>query len=208
MGKVVRRAPDRRAGTTPTGIAAPEGTATTLIVREPSPGSVTALAGAAAVGAALSLTLGFYGRYHTPTRMAIAPLQPSQMLAFKSALVTVAAVLAMFQLISAIGLYGRLGPGPVPRWLGPAHRWSGTVAFIASLPAAYHCLWSLGFQTTTSRVLVHSILGCAFYGAFATKMLALHSRRMPRWALPVMGGTLVSLLVAIWFTSAWWFYQR
>ena len=41
----------------------------------------------------------------------------------------------------------------------------------------------------------------------ATKLLALRSRRLPGWALPVIGGTLVSGLVIIWMTSALWFFN-
>ena len=82
-----------------------------------------------------------------------------------------------------------------PRWVPFAHRWTGTAAFLVSLPVAYHCLWSLGFETTSPRVVIHGIAGCLFYGAFTTKLLALRSRRLPGWALPVIGGTLVAGLV-------------
>lgn len=166
------------------------------------------LIGAAAVGAAVAFGLGVYGRVHQPTGAAVAPLRPDNILDVKAACASVAVTLALFQLASALRLYGRVGGGrPAPAWLGPAHRWSGTVAFVVSLPAAYHCLWGLGFQDTTTRVLAHSMLGCAFYGAFAAKLLVLHSRRVPGWALPLLGSALVTLLVAIWFTSAWWYYR-
>ena len=68
------------------------------------------------------------------------------------------------------------------------HRISGRLAFIASLPVAYHCLWSLGFQDTDTRVLVHSLAGCAVYGAFAAKVLIVRSKRLPGVALPIAGG--------------------
>ena len=65
-----------------------------------------------------------------------------------------------------------------------------------SLPVAYHCLWSLGLATDRgARPLVHGLLGCAFYGAIATKLLALRTPRLPRWAIPVVGATLVTTLV-------------
>ncbi len=165
------------------------------------------LIGVASVGAALALSLGIYGRLHTPTGVAIDPIRPENMLAFKSVTASLAAGLALFQLLSAWWLYGRrpFSSGS-PSWLGPAHRWSGTVAFVASLPAGYHCLWSLGFQTTDTRVVIHSLLGCAFYGAFAAKMLALRSQRLPGWAIPVVGATVVTLLVGLWFSSALWFF--
>ena len=99
------------------------------------------------------------------------------------ALTTVGVALALFQVVSAWWLYGRRPlSGPRPTWLGPAHRWSGTAAFVLTLPAAYHCLWALGFQDTTPRVLIHSLVGCAFYGAFTTKLLLLRSERLPGWA--------------------------
>lgn len=169
--------------------------------------SPMALIGVASVGAALALSLGIYGRLHTPTGLVLDPIRPENMLQFKSIVTSIGAGLALFQLLSAWWLFGRRPfSGNTPSWVGPAHRWSGTAAFVATLPAGYHCLWSLGFQTTTTRVVIHSLLGCAFYGAFATKMLALRSDRMPGWAIPVVGATVVTLLVALWFSSALWFF--
>ncbi|MFT5201621.1 MAG: hypothetical protein ACI9C1_000999 [Candidatus Aldehydirespiratoraceae bacterium] len=75
-------------------------------------------------------------------------------------------------------------------------------AFVLTRPVAYQCLWALGFKTTDGRVLFHSRFGCAFYGAFATKTLVLHSKKMPGWALPGAGASLVVLLTAIWATSS------
>ena len=72
---------------------------------------------------------------------------------------TVALFFAVVQVTTALWLYGKLGP-PAPPWLGSAHRISGRLAFLFSLPVVYHCLWSLGFQSTDTRVLVHSIFGC------------------------------------------------
>ena len=41
---------------------------------------------------------------------------------------------------------------------------------------------------------------------FTVKMVALRSRRLPGWMLPVAGGVLFTTLVVLWFTSAlWWF---
>jgi len=60
--------------------------------------------------------------------------------------------------------------------------WFATVAlaFLFSLPVVYHRLWSLGFQSGSTRVLLHSIFGCLVYGAFAAKVLIV---RTPRWVL-------------------------
>jgi len=79
---------------------------------------------------------------------------------------------------------------------------------VVSVPVALHCLWSLGFVTTTPRVVVHSTLGCVFYGAYAAKMLGLRLNGLPKWTLPVLGGTVFASFVVLWLTSAMWFFTR
>ena len=181
--------------------AQPQTTATT--------NPMNALLIAAAAGAAVSLAIGTYGRVHTPTGQGIVSFGFPAVLPMKAWLTTGAGALAIGQMASALWLYRRLpGTGAPPAWVGPFHRWSGTAAFVLTLPVAYHCLWSLGFQDTNTRVLTHSLLGCAFYGIFTTKMLVLHSRRMPDWALPFAGAALVTVLAAIWLTSSLWFFQN
>ena len=117
-------------------------------------------------------------------------------------------MLAVFQVLSAMRMYRRLPwPRSTPSWLPMAHRWSGTLAFVLSLPVAYHCLWSLGLTTDHgARPLIHGLAGCAFYGAMATKLLSLRTTRLPGWAIPVVGATLVTTLVGVWLTSAFWFF--
>jgi hypothetical protein len=77
---------------------------------------------------------------------------------------------------------------------------------LLTLPVAFHCLWSLGFSSYSTRVLIHSLMGCTFYGVFLTKMLTRRSRRLPPWALPVLRGGLFTVLVTIWLTSSLWFF--
>lgn len=177
---------------------------------EPHPSSpTTALLAAAAAGAAVALALGTYGRIHEPTDGSITTFGFPTVLAMKAWLGTGAFVLALAQLTSALAMWGHLpGVHTRPPWLAPVHRWSGTAAFVLTLPVAYHCLWSLGFQDTDTRVLVHSLAGCAFYGAFTTKMLLLRSDRLPRLALPVAGGLLVTGLTVLWLTASLWFFQN
>jgi hypothetical protein len=122
-------------------------------------------------------------------------------------LATVALFFAVVQVASALWLYGKLGP-PAPDWLGSVHRISGRLAFLFSLPVVYHCLWSLGFQSTDTRVLVHSIFGCLVYGAFAAKVLIVRTPRAPGWVLPVAGSVMFTTLVVVWLTSALWFIDR
>jgi Family of unknown function (DUF6529) len=163
---------------------------------------------AALIGGALAISLGVYGRVHEPTGVPnLVFVQVSKMLPLKAWLATVAALLALAQLTTALMMWGKIGnPDNRPAWVKPAHRWTGTLAFVVSLPVAYHCLWAVGFQTTTTRALLHSLFGCIFYGAFASKMLLLRSKHVSSRTLPVAGGLLVSLLVAIWLTSSLWFF--
>lgn len=167
------------------------------------------LVGAAVAGAVVSLSLATYTRVHEPTGGTIATFGFPSVLPMKAWFGTAAATLALVQLTSALAMWGRLpGVSSAPGWLAPLHRWSGTAAFVASLPVAYHCLWALGIQTTTTRVLVHSLFGTLFYGAFATKLLALRIRPLPGWALPFFGGLLVTSLVVVWWTSSLWFFRN
>jgi uncharacterized membrane protein HdeD (DUF308 family) len=87
------------------------------------------------------------------------------------------------------------------------HRVTGFAAFALTIPVAVHCLIAYGVQLTSSRVAIHSIAGCFFYGAFAAKVLLVHSRRLPGWALPVAGGTLAVVIGVLWYTSALWYYN-
>jgi heme/copper-type cytochrome/quinol oxidase subunit 4 len=158
-------------------------------------------------GAAVAVSLGAYGAVHDPSGETITTLGFSGVLNMKVWLTTGVATLALVQLATALRLFGHLGSGAAPGWVAPVHRASGTLAVLLSLPVAYHCLWSLGFSTYDTRTLVHSLLGCAFYGAFVAKILALKMRRLPGWALPVFGGLTFSVAVALWLTSSLWFFR-
>jgi hypothetical protein len=77
---------------------------------------------------------------------------------------------------------------------------------LLTLPVAYHCVFMLGFETHSPRVLIHSLLVSAFYGAFVAKLLILRSSKFKAWVLPVAGGLLFSILLGLWLTSALWFF--
>jgi ABC-type dipeptide/oligopeptide/nickel transport system permease component len=174
---------------------------------ERTPRTLWLLAAAVLVGALVSVALGVYGREHTPTFEAITTFGFPTMIEMKVWLATATVVFAVVQLVTALGMYGRLGPDRArSARTALTHRVSGVVAVIISLPVAYHCLWSLGYQTYSTRVLVHSLAGCAFYGVFVTKMLSLHVRRAPSWVLPVLGGLTLTALATVVLTSVgWWF---
>jgi hypothetical protein len=161
------------------------------------------------LGAAVAVSIGVYARVHHPALRPVFLVGFSGVLQMKTWLATLALALVLLQLLSALWMWGRLpGVRRTPGWLSLAHRWSGTAAFIVSLPVALHCVWSLGFMTTSTRVVLHSVAGCAFYGAYAAKMLGLRLRGTPGWLVPVLGGSVFALFVLVWFTSAVWFFTR
>jgi hypothetical protein len=60
-------------------------------------------------------------------------------------------------------------------------------------------------QLTDTRVAVHSLTGCALYGAFVAKVIVVRHRRLPGWALPVAGGALLCAIALLWYTAAFWY---
>ena len=169
-------------------------------------------------GGAVSVFLGVYGRLHEPaaqrsTNLVIWSLSfdsAQEMLSFKSWFTTFAILLALIQLATGLRLRDHITwPANIPLWLGDFHRLCGTLALVFSIPVAYHCLWSLGFQTSWSnpRAVVHSFAGCFFYGAFVTKILGVRSERVPNWFVPVMGGLVLTAMTGIWLSSAFFYFN-
>lgn len=184
-------------------------TGATVSNNDEGKGAMTALLILVSVGGAVSLALGTYGNLHTATGRGIATFGFPAVLPMKAWFATCAAVFGLGQLTLALWMWGKLPiVGKTPTWVSPLHRWLGTAAFLLTLPVAYHCLWALGFRTSSSRVLIHSLLGCAFYGVFTTKMLVLRSTRLEGWMLPATGGLLVTLLTGLWLTSSLWFFTN
>ena len=161
----------------------------------------------ALAGCLVSLTLGLYGRLHSPTGVAVDVIGFSSPATVKAWLATVAVLFSVVQVVSSLVMYGKVPRVSAPSWIGGLHRWSGRIAFLLAVPVAIHCLYALGFQQYSTRVLVHSLFGCAFFGAFTVKMLILPKRGLPGWVLPVVGAVVFTALVIVWFTSAYWFFS-
>ncbi|WP_329319636.1 DUF6529 family protein [Streptomyces sp. NBC_01262] len=161
----------------------------------------------ALAAAAVAVGLGVYGKVHDPTGTAFNLAGFSSPGAVKSWLATGAFFFALIQLLSALAMYGRLPGVRAPSWTGALHRWSGRIAFLLAVPVAVHCLYAFGYQTYSTRVMWHSLLGCFFFGAFSAKMLLLRAERIPGWLLPVIGGLVFTVLTALWLTSALWFFR-
>jgi cytochrome c553 len=156
--------------------------------------------------ALFSLTAGLLAA-HEPRSKGYFRLFFEDPLHLKAAFASAAVVLACFQIFSAAWIFGKL-PWRKPAWVNPAHRWSGRLAFVCTLPVAYHCIFKLGFRTPDTRVLLHSLFGCAVYGGYAAKVTIVRLRRFPVPVLPVAGGLLFAFLIGVWYTSALWLYTR
>jgi hypothetical protein len=132
----------------------------------------------------------------------------SDTLHMKAWLATGAITLALFQVLSAARLFELFHWAPSGRFWGRMHRISGYLAILLTLPVAYHCIFLLGFDTTSPRVAIHSVLGSAFYGAFLVKVILVRSGRLPGWALPVAGGLLFAILAGLWLTSSLYLFSN
>lgn len=161
---------------------------------------------AVAAGACVTVVLGVFGKTHDPQFFSVNLAGFSSGTSVKAWTGTLAMTLAVIQFVTAFAMYGLLG-GQAPAWMSTLHRWCGRLAVLASVPVAVHCLYALGFQTTDTRVLFHSLFGCFFYGAFVTKMLLLTRRGLPAWVIPIVGGLVFFGLVFVWLTSSLWFFQ-
>jgi hypothetical protein len=153
-------------------------------------------------GCAVALVLGVYAAEHEPAGYSLDVAGFSSPLYVKAWLTTAATVFGVVQLLTAARMHDA-GARP---WTRTLHRWSGRLAVVLTVPVVVHCVYALGFQTGSTRALVHSALGCFFYGAFVTKMLALTRRGLPRWVVPVLGGAVFTSLIALWLTSSLWVF--
>jgi len=70
-----------------------------------------------AVGAVVALLVGVFGRVHEPTLQGTTDLGYSTVLAMKTVVATVVAVLVVVQVGTALWIYGKLGIR-APSWLG------------------------------------------------------------------------------------------
>lgn len=131
-------------------------------------------------------------------------------IAFKAWFATAALFFGVLQVATGARIFGKLQsvlPVAPPR-VNRIHRWSGRLAILCTLPVAFHCIFILGFQTTDARVFGHSLIGSFIYGVFVVKVWFVRDRDHPRWVVPIVGGTLFTVLVALWSTSSLWYFTQ
>ena len=160
--------------------------------------------------AVIALTVGLLASRtrRSPYQVPFFHLFFSDTLHMKAWLSSAALLLGVSQLLTASRIYGLFHFPPAGDFYGVVHRWLGRTAILLTLPAAYHCIFMLGFGTEGSRVFIHSILGSCLYGAFFAKVWIVRTKGFPGYALPVAGGVLFSILLGVWLTSALWFFRQ
>lgn len=160
------------------------------------------------IGALVSVVLGVYGANHKGNSIVFQISGFSNLVWVKSWLTVVATFFVLIQLGSALIMYGKIRKITAPPWIGTLHRWSGRIAFFVAVPVGVFCLYGIGFQHHNTRVLLHSLLGCLFFGVFTVKMLVLTKRGIAGWVLPLLGGLVFTVLVATCLTSAVWYFAN
>src|SRR5712692_9174434 len=166
------------------------------------------LAGIGLLAAGVTVALYIVGRLHSPNYgFSLFGQAGLDAIVLKSMLASIALGLAVVQVLLALWIYRKLPLAASKRPIRLTHRVVGFGLFALTVPIAVHCLLAYGVQLTSFRVVVHSLAGCFFYGAFTAKVLLVQSRRLPGWALPVAGSTLAVVVGVLWYTSALWYYN-
>ncbi|WP_181785913.1 DUF6529 family protein [Streptomyces phytophilus] len=174
--------------------------------RRPSPARGAFLALGVALPVATAVAIWLIGDHHTPQyTTSLFGEEGDAAVTLKARLGTALFGLAVIQLLLALWMYGRLpGLTAASRPVRITHRVLGWGAFLLSVPIAYHCVRTYGVETTDTRVHLHSIAGCALYGAFVAKVLVVRSRHLPGWLLPAAGGALFVAIGLLWYSAALW----
>ncbi|MFD5448253.1 DUF6529 family protein [Streptomyces sp. NPDC127100] len=174
--------------------------------RRNAPARVAAVVLGAALSLATAVAIWVTGRHHSPQYTTnLFGAQGADAVVLKARLGTALFGLAVVQLLLALWMYGRLpGLAAASRGVPTAHRVTGWAAFLLSVPIAFHCVNTYGVETTSTRVFLHSVAGCALYGAFVAKVLVVHSRHLPGWTLPVAGSALFCAVGVLWYSAALW----
>ncbi len=159
------------------------------------------------VGLSTAVSLGLYASIHQPTGRALSTIGFTSTITMKNWLTTTALLLLLVQGVMSIRAQGTLFTAhPQSTRQNDVHQLIGTVAFALTLPVVFHCVWSLGYQTPTLRVGLHSAAGCAVYGAWAATALMPWHDQERRWIRPTVGAVLAGAFVTTWWSGALWYF--
>ena len=162
-------------------------------------------------GAAVAVAARRVRPQHDPAGQALFTLGFSGTINMKAWLATIVLVLAIVQVLLALWMYGKLGRrrAGVGRAGAPARRHARVPRQPADrvpLPLVARLRDRHAEQPAASW---HSLLGCAFYGAFTVKVLCVRSpAHAELGAAGRSAGCVFALLVGLWLTSALWFFHN
>jgi hypothetical protein len=118
----------------------------------------------------------------------------------KVVLTSVAAALAIYQLVLISVTYGRLRPRVLePGPAGKAHRASGDTIAVLLLVVAAMCAAYFGIEDDAA---FHAITGAALIAVLALKVVVIRWWHAAGRFLPVLGITVFLLLAATWASTA------
>jgi hypothetical protein len=172
-------------------------------------GSAARLGLALVLAAAVTAVLVIVGRVHQPDYSASIFGQIALgALRLKSWIATVTLGLAGLQVLLALWLYRKLPFAPAPaRWVGVAHRLTGVVLLAVTIPGGRALPDRLRSPADTPEGGGSLAGGLLLVRAFAAKVLLVQSKRLPGWVLPVVGGTLVVVVIVLWYTAALYYFN-
>jgi hypothetical protein len=117
----------------------------------------------------------------------------------KVVLATLVLALAVYQVLLAAIVYGRLHPsflsGAIASWM---HRASGDTILVLTLVVATMCVSFYGFEDGG----VHAVAACALLAVLAAKVVAVRFGGRLGRLLPLLGISLFASFAVVWLTSA------
>ena len=162
-------------------------------------------------GAVVAVLVGVFGQVHDPTLAGTTTLGYSTVLAMKTVVATVIAVLAVAQVTTALWIYGKLGIR-TPSWRhgAPRHRGHRAGAFVVRRLPLPVVAGPRGRDAAGRREGEHADAGARPPRMRRRRRHRGEDRRRPveartGWFLPVAGGILFSLLILAILTSAVWY---
>ena len=108
-------------------------------------------AGAVLAGCAVALLAGIYGKAHDPASETTVKWFFTSTLHLKAWFTTVALALAILQVLGGMWMFGKLGSRPAPKWVGGAHRITGSPGFLRMVLYSRKLVHPKAFNNVSER---------------------------------------------------------
>ena len=128
--------------------------------------------------------------------------------AIKAAGATVVVLLTFSQFYTMESVLGHLPRGRIKmRSMMKVHRWGGRIAIVLAAIIAFYCMTDIGAPHAPVRVAVHAVAGATAFALLGVKFALI--RWKPSLAYdtaPWIGRIVAICFVAIWITSAYFYF--